>query len=821
MADFTRYEYDQQLQRMTTILSEAPGWGEGYESSMGQTLIQLMADVTDHLHFMLERRTIENYIISARLRSSIITRASEMGYRLRRSIANSGYIRVQLQDDEGNPVVAQDEITLPVMTPISSEDGIDYVTAEDLVIQAGDTYGDVLVKQAQVVSSSFQTIEETFVNDHYVLIRDYENIENELFFVRANGNRYQDVTRSMAGASPTRRALSFAGPDDYFYDIRYTVEGMRLLFGDGTFGNKPTSTITVDYASVVNDEPLLVTGQSFSFSSASLFDIDDNEYSYQASNITQIRGGSLAETNESIKNNAIAYHKTNGRAVSPDDYEYWTRQSGIGNIIDASVAGEHELDTMVYNANNVYINYLTATGDEINENDHRALIDYFSSIKTSGVHLVISPVDVLKCKINMWPVRGKTLPISNSELYSILHRFLLDYFALTEGSIGREIQQSDLIDAMYDLRVTRSGIEYRVVDFVRVDIEAVYPFSYPERTNNVAVRIADAYSPTDGDEFILLIDGTPVMVTAGAGDDKTALLLKMRDEILANFGLRCNVELLGVTVDGSGYPVPLGLSGETQLYGFVTVTDIEPNVVVNRRYFGARVGAKEIIPVYDTTTFSVTAPSDAAIEIRGRTSIRQSDTESVITTVAAGQTYNFTNTNQWESVQFFFNSDTLEEIDFDVVYPNGDGIDLAMRVQTLDGFGQLEIASTPSSAVDSHIDFLYTIDVPKKSRTITESTRNIMEGTLKLCDPDGTVVYTTTPAGDFLDSSGNVVGGFVDHRSGEIVVPNALPAGDYIFMYQQDKWQNLVTDEFSAIQLIDPKPTFTSTDFSLSTIELE
>jgi len=820
MSDFTRYSYDEQVARMTELLRVAPGWGEGFDSTMGQSLIQLVADVTDNLHFMLERRTIESYITTASLRSSIIARASEMGYRFKRVKSNSGMVKMTLIDGDQNILTAQSNITIPALTSITNS-GNQYVLAEDLIIQTGESEGTALIKHGTPRTIQISPTDETFQTRGYILIRDFEQIENGSFIVRSGGIEYLDVAKNLNG-SPARRALSFLSPNDAYYDIRYEVNGMRVIFGDNLFGKKPDDFITIEYVEVdpnEENETLLMTGVEFSLGTSEVFDMDGNSYQFKIENTTQIRGASPQETNEQIKENAIAYHKTNGRAVTLDDYNFWIRESGIGNIIDARTSGEYELDSIVYNMNNVYITYLTASGEELTLEEKQHMIEYLRPIQMAGVHNVIHPADLLGVKINLMPVRDRDLPISNSEFYNIIYRFLDEYFQLRRGSIGREIQKSDIINAMYGLRTSRNGIEYKVIDYVRIDMEAIYPFSVPVVTNNAVININTDYTPSDGDEFVILIDNSPVFTSVDDSDTRYDILLKARDNILAETKIKATMYLRGATVDEFGWPEPFNLINSNPLFNYITPQELDTDIELLRRYFSPRPEKLDIIPVYDNTEISFTAPSDTDIIVWRREDIR-GDSEETITTVTAGSQYSLFADGTYEGVRLEPTSQSSFELQVVTIYPSSEGVSIDLVLETPDSFGKFSL-DVSHGDLSEYVTDIYRIILPRRTQRIGQGTRNILEGSLQILDSNSDVVYTSNAMGDIFDSHGNLVSGWVNHRSGEVELPVDIADGDYMFKFSQDKWQNLRTDALSALSLIPPKPTLNGQEVSLSTIEVE
>ena len=842
MKDLTKYSYDEQVNRMTDILKDAAGWGDGFDSSMGQTLIQMVADITDNLHFMLERRSTERYLTLAKLRSSIIARASDMGYRMKRAVANEGLLRINLVDAEGNPAPAIENLTIPALTPVTFGEQ-QFILIENVSIEAGETFADVLVKAGTVEQLVFETNEPTFVNRNYLLVPEYENFDNDFFQVISSDVEYTDVRKTVSG-TPLRRALSFCEPTDTVYDIRYTYDGMRVVFGDNSFGKKPTDTITINYIAVPTENaPVLTVGNSFEFENDTLQDIGGNSYFYNAINTTTIVGYAEAESNDSIKENAIAYHQTNGRAVSNSDYNYWVKEAGIGNIIDVKTSGEYEIDSTIYNMNNVYCTYLTEDSVDLTIEEETRLRAFIDDLKVNTTHLVLNPAEKLYVGIDVAPVKRQNVPISNSELYSIVYNFLVDYFKLTKGSIGRKVQVSDIIDAMYDLTITRQNVEYRVIDYVKIIMNAYYPFSVPVESSNAYVQIDSTYNAEDNKEFVLIIDNLVCAVPVNSTDSNEDILLRMRDKILQETPFIASVELVGVALDGFGNPIPVVIDplvgtsnliigvdtpyfSPTSMVGIaavgstsIAVVTLSPAITVKHYYYSSLAGRRPRIPLREGTKVTFTAPTDTDVKVYTRLVMQDASTEQLLETISAGSLFEET-FDGIHSVEFEYVNNSTQDVEVIIEYPDFEGTALGINIRTRDGFGKFNIRNT-SGDLTNVIDINYTITVPERTKILEFDTRNILEGTLSIIKPDGTVVYKARSDGFFEDANGSLlVSGNVDYISGEVTLPIGIPVGNYFIKYDQDKWQNLSTDDTSALVLIPPKPSITSSAFSLSRIDI-
>ena len=129
MKDLTKYNYDDLVAKATELLKDKEGWGDAYQSSTGQMLIQLLADTTDNLHYLLERRSIEGFLHHARLENSVISRASELGYRSFRATAHTGTLELKIKDQHGNFSPPVHEVFIPKNTPLKFEDRTFHTTS--------------------------------------------------------------------------------------------------------------------------------------------------------------------------------------------------------------------------------------------------------------------------------------------------------------------------------------------------------------------------------------------------------------------------------------------------------------------------------------------------------------------------------------------------------------------------------------------------------------------------------------------------------------------------------------------------------------------
>lgn len=534
--DYTNYDYQSLKNRITELYKDKPGLGQGYEGSTGQTLIQLLADVTDSLHYKLERRSQEVYTATARLESSVWAAVASYGYRPRRAVSASGRLLLELLDEDGNPYPSEGNIEIPYGKKIFF-DGVTFTPVEDYVIREGESSIEIDVIQGEVETQEFVFGED---DTPQIEVKDFKDIEEYSINISTNQGKWVDVMEPENGVR--LRAINFADETMPVYDIRYTANKMRIIFGDNTFGMKPTGKMNVSWLRSKGAEVNVVrTGREFEFEDDVLFDdvmvTPANEYEYRLTNISPVRGGSSHESIPEIRRNFPDYIRSNDRAVTNLDYEFWAMKSGIGGILDVKAYGEAETNNLVFSMNNVYLSYVTSDRQRINIEQEKFLREYVDQVKVNTTHLVIRPAMRLSLGVNVDFKRHPSLPISNSQLYNELRARIYDYFRICRGSIGRGFQHSEFVEYLQNLTILFNGITYQMTDFVRVSVDGVFPFSIPSPMYDGILTLDTDYPINNGDVWSVKLDGTVYSVTVQSGDTIGIIVNRMRQVLFENSNL--------------------------------------------------------------------------------------------------------------------------------------------------------------------------------------------------------------------------------------------------------------------------------------------
>lgn len=833
MTDYTQYDYQALVDRMTNILRDKDGWGDAYQSSTGQTLIQLIADTTDHLHYMLERRTQESYLDHAKLRTSVIARASELGYRHKTATPNFGVVRVTVSSDDikGNTT----EIVIPSMTKMTV-DGTALYTADTAIIPVGSDSVEVSVLMGAERKLTLDNVGDG------AIIQNYENIVTTTLSIKdSNGVEYQDV---FYNEDPNKRALSYLGADEAYFDIRYTANGMKIIFGDGGAGKKPAYPISVSFLDAFETDPILKTGIEAQLAER-LIDVDGSIRDVDIVNISQIKGYVPPESTESIRGNAPDYHKTNLRAVTNSDYGYWTRSSDVLSIVDAKAYGEEETGGLIFSANNVFITYLKSGGEKLTVAEEIKLREHLDKVKTSQAHIVLSPADVLNVIVNLKIKKNKRNPSANDEVYAIIRKYLVDVIA-AEEKIGGSVYASDIIHGLYALESTRNENKYRIIEYASLDVKAEYPFTYPQKTSTAFVSL-DRNNFTAGDKWILHIDGVPCIVTVLDSDTNTSLYNRMRAEIIRTTNLRARVVVRSLVLENYGIPSPIDLEdtigshrlvGVRSMYnrtdmidtGFVgtTIVDVKQKadaVQVKHFYYSSEKGNRPAIPLRIDTRLTFTAPCDSAVRVWSYRDFNKPEERTLLRELNPEELFEYRALFD-HVIQFEYLEDTTSDAVADIDY--GSYMSQATHgilIDTYDGVGTFLVEATSGDLhEDSMVECNYKVPAPAQEKSSSSGRKPaIYKGSLEIVEPDGEVIFVDDGAGKFKNIVGDDVGGGIDYMTGNIRLPFPIPMrnGNFYFRFYQDDMESLSVDDVAALKFIEPKRSYFDTEETASTVRIE
>ena len=136
--NFLKYNnltYDDIIIQITNKLKADSRFDNFRESAVAQTLIEIFAACTDLVNYNIERRAEECFMDTAKLRSSVILLAKQLGYVISRPVPASAKMYLKLKGDANlaSKVTAGDLLQIPIYTKFT-------YNSKDLLLKTGFTY---------------------------------------------------------------------------------------------------------------------------------------------------------------------------------------------------------------------------------------------------------------------------------------------------------------------------------------------------------------------------------------------------------------------------------------------------------------------------------------------------------------------------------------------------------------------------------------------------------------------------------------------------------------------------------------------------------
>lgn len=254
----------------------------------------------------------ELFLDSATKRSSIVSRANELGYNPHSSSCSQAVINITVTNTTSP--IPPTVITIPKQTPFSTNvNGVGYTfyTTENLT----------------AINNGFNVylFENVTIKEGTPLTYKYTVSDGMRYIIPNSGVDLSTLSVRVQDSSSSSNFITF-NRSDTILDVTSTsnvffvkeVEGQlyEVTFGDDVIGKSLSSgnIVHIDYFSCKKSEPN--GAKAFNYNGSSLFG-----GTISLTTVTPAYNGSDVETIDSIKHNAPKYYSAQNRAVTTEDYK--------------------------------------------------------------------------------------------------------------------------------------------------------------------------------------------------------------------------------------------------------------------------------------------------------------------------------------------------------------------------------------------------------------------------------------------------------------------------------------------------------------------
>jgi hypothetical protein len=422
----------------------------------------------------------EMFLDSSQLRESVVSHAKELNYVPRSFTSASAHISFDIY-----PNTALNSILVPKGTTFSTKMGSNsytFSTQENLIFNTNSN-GTIVVDDLEIFEGNYLT--DTFVytssNTAQRFILSNPTVDTRsisVVVIENNGANTLSYNRSLSflGVTANSKVYFLQAAENSQYEI---------VFGDGTIGSKPLngSTIVVEYR-VCNGE--LPNGVSD-------FAIDGPIQSQ--TNISSISvlspavGGSVGESNESIKFNAPRYYQNQERAVTTSDYENILTQY-FPEIQAISAYGGDEALPPQYGK--VYIAIDIKNADGVPEVEKRKFYNFIKPRSPLSIDPVIVDPEFLFCSIDTSVTYNiNTTSIKDSDIRSLVAMSISKFNNENLNNFKSTLRYSKFLKAIDDTHPSILSNEtvispFKVLQPIRgVPFSKTIDFSFELESNDI------------------------------------------------------------------------------------------------------------------------------------------------------------------------------------------------------------------------------------------------------------------------------------------------------------------------------------------------
>ncbi len=362
-------DFDEIKADLITFLSSQTEFVDfDFTGSAMNILLDTLAYTTHYQMFYNNMTFNEMFLDSAQLRSSVVSKAKEIGY-FPRQYTGAGSALTMSIDLSAESVVPTDVfVQKGTMFTGLFENGKNYAFSTDsdytLINDGNDIFtGTVGLIQGTYVTDSF-TYDSNNPNASMILSNDNADTNELIVYVREH-----------AGTSTTRiwlneKNITNTNETSHVYFLEETDKGkVQILFGNGTIGAELRNSNVVEVVYLITAG---IDGNQISKLSLNAGVDGWQSNKFVISNIIKSSGGSGKETITDIKNNAPKNYQFQNRCVTVDDYRSLVLRE-VSNIKSLNVWGG-ELDTPPA-FGKLRMAFRTIDGSELTPRKKKTIID--------------------------------------------------------------------------------------------------------------------------------------------------------------------------------------------------------------------------------------------------------------------------------------------------------------------------------------------------------------------------------------------------------------------------------------------------------------
>lgn len=451
-------------------------WTDFLASNFGVELLEAIAYKGTLMNYYVNANVNECFLPTAKSAYSIYSLAKTIGYKPKPPSQALVTLKFYIETTQTR------NISIPMYTVVTNEDGIPFYTTENKVIYAGETFVEVQAKSGSLVEDTYIT---TGVSRASYKLKNYP--VNSIEYLYVNDIIYDQVDfidmENMGNVYTLNWDSDFAG---YF------------SFGDGKYGNNPNKGLPIHVLYVCgasathNVYPYTITKIS-----DTLVDSEGSIIQVFVTNEQSAVGAADAEELHLVKRNAPSLYRTQHRCVTRQDFRDITIT--IPGVKKVSVIDYEVMDNI--GIFGVKICVIPNGGGYPNKLFKEYVEEILEEKKIAATQIsVIDPTYIpfdVNCTIKIQP------NISSSVITNTIRGLIYDYLYWENREFGEEVSRQEI----YKLILSVAGV-LSVVNLEMTENRSIQVTTTPAFTTNTTEISTLTISDTTG----MITTGTEINI---------------------------------------------------------------------------------------------------------------------------------------------------------------------------------------------------------------------------------------------------------------------------------------------------------------------
>ena len=495
--NYSSFDFDTVKTDLVNILQDDPVFNDyNFAGSNINTIVELIAGVSDLFNFYINASADESFISSAELYKNVNKLVELIGYNP--GGYKSATITVGLQSTIDFPET-NDYFEIPKWT--------------EFTVQSVSPKGEEIrfVNPSALSYSGVQGI--VAYDEEIYLIQGTRDSEP----FTGTGDSFQKIELSDEKATETYTEITVDGVkwnkvDNLYRDIdsNSTVfttrlnknQKVELNFGDGIFGVKPplNSEIIVTYIKTLGVDGQIGINEidaidaDIHIKEAATGDDYETLIDFVIVQDAASDGGQDPNTTEEVRSYGPKFFRTQDRAVSQSDHEDLLLSQFSEFIYQSITLNSDEFFTMTGESpatsgnyyNNVYLYVLPKFGNTITGNLKQEIINFLADYKMATINYEINNLDFVNVDVGVTFKKTPETIRTQGEVTNDIDALIRDYFKRSNRSVGEELKFSEIMDSLHNIEGMSSltlalsadtGVGWKYENI------ALEPIEFPELSN--------------------------------------------------------------------------------------------------------------------------------------------------------------------------------------------------------------------------------------------------------------------------------------------------------------------------------------------------